>query len=133
MNDRRGIVLVDVVEPGVVNVYRIERDSPESDAALEWARYHGLNPCLIPAGSYIHRDAHRHTITYLTYVRGDDLHLVRDDGSLAAYGGGFVQDDGRTLRMEARVEQGEAGPLPFPTIITDPPPIRTSTRPGQED
>lgn len=76
--------------------YWIEYGTAEYDASIEWARFHGLDPCRIPAGSLITRNQFDHTIRYVEIV------LDRADG----------------VCTRPCVERGEAGPMPFPEIIT---------------
>jgi hypothetical protein len=69
-------------------------------ASMEWARFHGLDPNRIPAGSEVIRDAVRRRIVFEEYVfDGDDLRLVDNDPVIVP-----------------RVEQGEAPPLPLPKV-----------------
>lgn len=70
-------------------------NTPLWEATLEWARFHGIDPCEVPAGSVIERDATRCEIRYEVLVP----RVVRD---------------GRPVSV-LRVERGEAPPLPFPT------------------
>lgn len=84
--------------------YEIERGSDAWRASMEWARFHGLDPMRIPAGSYIERDAAGRRILFEEYVFDGDLVRINEEG-----------DDG--VRVD-RVEQGEAPPLPFPPEVT---------------
>lgn len=112
------IILEDLLEErpdgtAQVAVYPLPYHSLGHQAALEWARFHGLEPNRIPAGSVITRNAHDHTIRYLAFVEHTDGEIV-------------VLDDEPVV--EERVEQGEAGPLPYPAVVTDLK-IRRATRP----
>ncbi|MET0884935.1 MAG: hypothetical protein ABWX92_00670 [Mycetocola sp.] len=71
-------------------------------ASIEWAKFHGLNPDRIPAGSEVERDSVNRQIRYTACVM---------DGS-----GYRVTTDGELVTVEC-VEQGE-GVLPFPTEVT---------------
>lgn len=84
----------------------IFRGTPEHEQSMEWARFHGLDPNTIPAGSVIERDAGARCIRYTGFVYDppesrDPEHMVMDVAGLEP---AYV----------ARVEQGEAAPMPFP-------------------
>ena len=81
---------------------RVYFDTPQWEATLEWCRFHGIDPYMIPAGTEIVRNAQAHTIRYTACVRGTDRRWQRDN-------------DGSVVRR-AMVVQGEAGPLPFPEV-----------------
>lgn len=83
--------------------YEIVSGSPEWVASLEWARFHGLDPNRIPAGSYIERDAAGRRVLFTEFLPAED--------------GGPLIVDGDVVTVE-RVEQGEAPPLPFPREVT---------------
>lgn len=71
-------------------------------ASMEWARFHGLDPNVIPAASVIVRDAPRRQIRFEEYVRDEEGRIVlRNDEPV----------------LIGRVEQGEAPPLPFPPEV----------------
>jgi hypothetical protein len=69
-------------------------------ASLEWARFHGLDPNRIPAGSVLERDASARQIRYVEFARASD--------------GDLLIVDSYPVEIE-QVEQGEAPPLPFPS------------------
>ena len=94
-----GVLIQDVV------TYFVQGDSAEWEAACEWARFHGLDPNAIPFGSLITRNQRTHTIIYPECCLDDKGQLI-----LNRYG---------DLVTRIRTEQGEAGPLPFPAIITE--------------
>lgn len=82
---------------------RVEIDygTPAWNASMEWARFHGLDPNRIPAGSEIVRDEARRQIRYQEFVfDGDKLRIEDMDAVIVD-----------------RVEQGEAPPLPFPAEV----------------
>lgn len=43
-------------------------NTPAWAAAMEWARFHGLDPMMIPAGSVIERDGPARQIRYQSFV-----------------------------------------------------------------
>lgn len=86
--------------------YQIHRDDrPAWQASMDWARFHGLDPNRIPAGSYIERDAAGCRILFTEFVKTGpetaDILIV----------------DNEPVTVD-RVEQGEAPPLPFPPEVT---------------
>lgn len=75
------------------------------EASLEWARFHGLDPMRIPAGSTVVRDAANRRILFEEYVKdGPDV-------------GDILIVDGEP-QIVNQVEQGEAPPLPLPREVT---------------
>jgi hypothetical protein len=73
--------------------------------SLEWAKFHGLDPRQIPNGSRIVRDAPNRRILYTEFVKtGPEVADIL-----------IVDSEPVTV---ARVEQGEAPPLPFPREVT---------------
>jgi len=103
LKDRRegpACILLDATRPMQYIVYF---QTPAWEAAMEWCRFHGLDPCSIPAGSTILRDDRAHIIAYTVIVRHADGRIVMDGGAPV---------------IEDRTERGEAGPLPFPPEIT---------------
>lgn len=78
----------------------VEYGTPLWAASCEWARFHGLDPSRIPAGSVVERDATGRRILFSEFVFDDILLRV---------------EDGAPVIVE-RVEQGEAPPLPFPKV-----------------
>lgn len=94
-----------------------ERDildgTPEHEAHLEWARFHGLDPHVIPAGSLVVRDGPACCVRYERYAFDTvEDRLARNYAALVLY----ADDTGRVVdSVRVRVvEQGEAPPLPFP-------------------
>ena len=77
----------------------VDFGTPLWEASMEWARFHGLNPMRIPAGSLIERDAARCEIRYDAMVEGPD-------GKPMIFNNDLVR--------VRRTERGEAPPLPFP-------------------
>ena len=82
--------------------YEVVHGTPEWLAALDWARFHGLDPNRIPAESTIFRDAANCRIVYDEFVPDGDSILIKDNEPVVV----------------RRVEQGEAPPLPLPREIT---------------
>ncbi|MBA3782393.1 MAG: hypothetical protein H0X12_11155 [Nocardioides sp.] len=74
-------------------------------ASLEWARFHGLDPDRIPAGSTVIRDEPGRRIVFDEFVK--DGPKVSD----------IVVIDGEP-QIVRRIEQGEAPPLPLPAEVT---------------
>jgi hypothetical protein len=85
--------------------YEVYYGTPEWHASLEWARFHGLDPDRIPGGSIVERDAAGRRIIFSEFV-------VDQDGEFV------LTEDGADIASVARVEQGEAPPLPFPREVT---------------
>jgi hypothetical protein len=80
----------------------VDFGTPLWRATLEWARFHGIDPMRVPAGSVVERDAGRCEIRYDRTMFGDDgLPLVAD----------------LELVTERVAERGEAPPLPFPISV----------------
>lgn len=77
--------------------------TPLHAASMEWARFHGLDPMKIPAGSVVERDAANRRILFEEFVKTGP----RDGDVLVV--------DGEVVAVE-RIEQGEAPPLPFPEV-----------------
>lgn len=75
-------------------------------ASMEWARFHGLEPNWIPAGSEIVRDAANCCIRYEEFVF---------DGERGDYSTVRIEHNEPLTRLV--VEQGEAPPLPFPAEV----------------
>lgn len=94
-------ILVDRID-GTDRHYWVHFDTPAWDATLAWCRFHGLDPCSIPAGTPVIRDEQAHVIAYTVMVRDADGRIMHDDGA---------------ARFEDRTERGEAGPLPFPPEV----------------
>ena len=79
--------------------------TPAWEALLDWVRFHGLDPDrILGSGARIIRNERHHVIAYTALVLDDDGHKVPDGI------GGF-----RTVDC---IERGEAGPLPFPELVT---------------
>lgn len=74
-------------------------NTPLWEATMKWVKFHGLDPMRIPAGSVVERDAQRCEIRYDEYVLNEVGSVARENGM---------------PRVMARVERGEAPPLPFP-------------------
>jgi hypothetical protein len=85
--------------------YVVERGTDAWRASMEWARFHGLDPMRIPAGSVVERDAVGRRILFTEFLK---------DGPGA---GDIVIVDGEPVEVEC-VEQGEAPPIPFPREVT---------------
>jgi hypothetical protein len=96
------IVLLDR-DSGVMR--HVRGGTPEHDAAIEWARFHHLDPMTVPHGSVVLRDAYRFRISYWRYVY-DPPQAMPDPRAI-------VVRDGAAEREWVH-EQGEAPPLPFP-------------------
>lgn len=78
----------------------VHSGTPLWHLTCEWARFHGLDPNRIPAGSEIVRDAARRRILFEEFAfDGERIRHV----------------DGEPV-VTACVEQGEAPPLPFPEV-----------------
>ena len=84
---------------------RVEYDTNLWRESMDWARFHGLDPMLIPAGSTIERDPVTFEIRYDEYAVDprDGLPLVRQNEPV----------------IEHRVARGEGPPLPFPTHMEE--------------
>lgn len=80
-------------------------DQAAWQASMDWARFHGIDPNRVPAGSYIERDAARRRILFSEFVY---------DGP----GIGDIVLDGLDPLTVDRIKQGEAPPLPFPREAT---------------
>jgi hypothetical protein len=85
--------------------FEVEYGTEAWSASCEWARFHGLDPNRIPAGSVVERDADGRRIAFEEYVFDTDGELVLTADRLDA-------------ERIARIEQGEAPPLPFPREVT---------------
>lgn len=70
-------------------------------ATIEWAKFHELDPNRIPAGSTVERDAARCEIRYFEFQLDDAGDICWKDNDVC---------------VTARVERGEAPPLPFPKV-----------------
>lgn len=97
------------MEPSIIladagREYEVEYGTPAWSASCEWARFHGLDPNRIPAGSVVERDEAGCRIVYDEFVFDGDVLRLTDDGM-----------DGLRAR---RIEQGEAPPLPLPREVT---------------
>lgn len=77
----------------------IDYDTPAWLASMEWARFHGLDPMRIVAGSAVVRDAESCQIRYEEFVFDASGDLVWEPETVA------------------RCEQGEAPPLPWPPEV----------------
>jgi len=92
------------------NQYEIERGTPAWHASMEWARFHGLDPNRIPAGSYVERDAANRRILFEEFVfDGDQVRINEqgDDGVLRLPAAGRARaapggDTGARLPPELR-------------------------------
>lgn len=84
--------------------YEVRFDTEAWTASCEWARFHGIDPNRVPAGSTIERDAARRCIRYSSFVPTgpgvSDIQVIGDEP--------VVVD---------RIEQGEAI-KPFPAEVT---------------
>ncbi len=87
---------------------RIEFETPEWTALLEWLEFHGIDPKLIPAGTRVSRDACNRCIRYVAIVLDEDGHKRIQVSDL---------NDDPVLVTVPMVEQGEAPPLPYPDVI----------------
>lgn len=100
-----------VADADTMTEARIDFETPEWTALLEWLGFHGIDPRQIPAGSRISRDECNRCIRYVAIAR-DQEGRRRQVGFDAPPGepvGVWV-----TVPM---VEQGEAPPLPYPEVI----------------
>lgn len=95
---------VNIAADGTRRRYAVWYRTPGWEASLEWCRFHGIDPKLVPAGSVILRDARSCQIVY-------ELILL-DDAGCPRQGPDF------TYLTETFVEQGEAPPLALPAEIT---------------
>ena len=89
----------------------IRYGTPEHEAHLEWARFHGIDPMTVPAGSEVVRDAAGCRVLYETYTY-DPPEAEPDPAALVVK---RAEDGTRYAPTVPRVSQGEAPPLPFPT------------------
>lgn len=105
---RLAIVLHDLATGQVTPV---SYGGPLYVASMEWARFHGIEPNVVPAGSVLIRDAERCRVLYEEFLydpperRGDyaAVVIIRDEDG----------EDVDALSV-GRWTQGEAPPLPFP-------------------
>ena len=106
---RLAAVLVDLAT-GV----RIEvpYDTPLHEESMRWARFHGIDPRAVPAGSEVIRDEERCRVMYESLVY-DPPEAAPDYGAIV-----ICEDpddpDFPFVPTVMRIEQGEAPPLPFP-------------------
>lgn len=79
----------------------VERGGDAWRVSCEWARFHGIDPNEVPAGTVVERDPVGRRILYESFVKtGPNL-------------GDILIENGEPV-IVARIEQGEAPPLPFP-------------------
>lgn len=87
------------------NRYDVYFDTTEWAATMDWARFHGLDPMLIPAGSVIERDGAGRRILYESFVptgpKPGDIQMQGDFEPVIVH----------------QVERGE-GILPLPVEVT---------------
>lgn len=84
-------------------------ETPEWAALVEWLAWHGVDAKSVPAGTRVSRDECGRCIRYVGIVENPDgtrrFHPPDDRDQFGRY------------VVEARVEQGEAPPLPWPDLI----------------
>lgn len=84
--------------------YEIVHGTQAWRAALDWARFHGLDPMRIPAESMIERDGPNRCIRYTAFVKtGPGV-------------GDILIEDNEPVTVEC-IEQGEAPPLSLPREV----------------
>lgn len=102
------------LEPGItylrVDTFHNFWGTPEWKDVCDWLEAHNIDPHKIPAYSEIYRNEILHRIVYMVYV---------DDGN----GKAKLRPGTLLMETEWRVEQGEAGPLPWPKSIGEAQPV----------
>lgn len=85
--------------------------SPLYGPSMDWARFHGIDPMAVPAGTTIVRDAERCRVLYEEFVY-DPPERFADPGAIVL----LFDEDGEPYDALAvcRWTQSEAPPLPFP-------------------
>jgi hypothetical protein len=78
----------------------------EQEAMTDWLQFHQIDASTVPSDAPIFRDPIHHRIIYIAYVPDEK-------------GKPQLDPVDNSILIEKKVEQGEAGPLPWPAIILE--------------